>query len=244
MFSAFQDENPQIIQGNPSASNNYESLASGSTPFTPDYGSDTAYETSEIGTSSVGRDNISEVCTEDLSLDEDLTGPLEKLVKHGISNIDEGLIMGNAILEQVEGYPRHNTIHSHEINKGGDKNGNSVADKQHSELIGNPKKLLNGTSSLPDMEFSSLLVDDNLITSSDINLVLPLGQQQKINRVLISMQRRLGTAKTDMEDVISRLNQETAVKDYLMTKVLLKSPIIFECFHHSLSGLLISFSLK
>ncbi|KAM0061481.1 putative PX domain-containing protein EREX [Helianthus debilis subsp. tardiflorus] len=141
--SSFQDENPQTVQGNRSVSNSIESMASGSTPISPDYGSDTAYETSEIGTSSLGRDNISEAGTEELSLDEDLTGPLEKLVKH----------------------------------------------------------------------------DDNIITSSDINLVLPLGQQQKINRVLISMQRRLGTAKTDMEDVISRLNQETAVKDYLMTKV-------------------------
>ncbi|KAI7733553.1 hypothetical protein M8C21_005770 [Ambrosia artemisiifolia] len=221
--SSFQDENPQIVQGNRSASNSIESMASGSIPVTPDYGSDTAYETSEIGTSSVGRDNVSEAGTEDLSLDEDLTGPLEKLVKHGMSNIDEGLLMGNAILEQVEGYPRHHTIHSREINRGGDKNGNGggdyMSEKQQGKLIGNPKKLLNGTSSLPDMEFSSSLADDNPITSSDINLVLPLGQQQKLNRVLISMQRRLGTAKTDMEDVISRLNQEIAVKDYLMTKI-------------------------
>ncbi|KAI3687118.1 hypothetical protein L1987_80809 [Smallanthus sonchifolius] len=221
--SSFQDENPEFVQGNHSASNNIESMASGSIPVTPDYGSDNAYETSEIGTSSLGRDNISEAGTEDLSLDEDLMGPLEKLVKHGMTNIDEGLLMGNAILEQVEGYPRLHTVHSREINRGGDKNGNGggnyVADKQHGKLIENPKKLLNGTSSLPDMEFSSLLADDKLIPSSDINLVLPLGQQQKVNRVLISMQRRLGTAKTDMEDVISRLNQEIAVKDYLMTKV-------------------------
>ncbi|MFS7996860.1 putative Phox domain, PX domain superfamily protein [Helianthus anomalus] len=215
--SSFQDENPQTVQGNRSVSNSIESMASGSTPISPDYGSDTAYETSEIGTSSLGRDNISEAGTEELSLDEDLTGPLEKLVKHGMSNIDEGLLMGSAILDQVEGY------HSREINRSSDKNGNGggdyVSEKQQGKLIGNPKKLLNGTTSLPDMEFSSSLADDNIITSSDINLVLPLGQQQKINRVLISMQRRLGTAKTDMEDVISRLNQEIAVKDYLMTKV-------------------------
>ncbi|KAK9079978.1 hypothetical protein SSX86_001653 [Deinandra increscens subsp. villosa] len=218
--SSFQDDNPQIVQGNCSVVNNIESMASGSTP---DYASDTAYETSEIGTSSLGRDNISEAGTEDLSLDEDLTGPLEKLAKHGMSNIDEGLLMGNAILEQVEGYPRHHTVRSREINRGGDRNGNGggnhVSDKQHSKLIGNPKELPNGTSSLPDMEFSSSLADDNLIASSDINIVLPLGQQQKMNRVLISMQRRLGTAKTDMEDVLSRLNQEIAVKDYLVTKV-------------------------
>ncbi|XP_076938626.1 PX domain-containing protein EREL1-like [Bidens hawaiensis] len=216
--SSFQDENPQIVQANRSAANSIESIPSGSTP---DYASDTAYETSEIGTSSLGRDNVSEAGTEDLSLDEDLTGPLEKLVKHGMSNIDEGLLMGNAILEQVEGYPRHHTIHSREINvnRVGDKNGDHVSEKRHDKLTGNNKTVLNGTNSLPNMEFSSLLADAGLATSSDVSLVLPSGQQQKLNRVLINMQRRLGTAKTDMEDVISRLNQEIAVKDYLMTKV-------------------------
>lgn len=241
--SSFQDENPQIGQGNHSVGNTMsphinpssnESLASGSTPLTPDYGSDTAYENSEIGTSSYGRDNISEAGTEDLSLDEDLTGPLEKLVKHGMSNIDEGLLMGNAILEQVEGYSR-NTVHAREINKvimGGEKNGSGgdyLSDREHGKLILNSEKLSNGSpgndaSSLRrgvslDMGFSNSLADSHLSPSSDINLVLPLGQQQNMNRVLISMQRRLGTAKTDMEDLISRLNQEIAVKGYLMTKV-------------------------
>ena len=40
-----------------------------------------------------------------------------------------------------------------------------------------------------------------------------------MNRYLLSMQQRLVTAKTDMEDLISRLLQEIAVKDYLSTKV-------------------------
>ncbi|KVH88788.1 Phox homologous domain-containing protein [Cynara cardunculus var. scolymus] len=267
--SSFQDENQQIGQGKSNTASprihpdSNESVASGSTPLTPDYGSDTAYETSEIGTSSLGRDNISEAGTEDLSLDEDLTGPLEKLVKHGMSNIDEGLFIGNAILEQVEGFPRH-TIHAREINKvmrRTDKNGNGSdtayltrdrgdslprQEQEHGKFIGNSEKLSNGsvgktTSSLRrsvtvDTEFPSSLADSYLIPSraaevskpvgflgnmesDDINLVLPLGQQQKMNRVLISMQRRLGTAKTDMEDLISRLNQEIAVKDYLTTKV-------------------------
>lgn len=192
--------------------NSHESIPSGSTPFTPDYGSDTAYETSEIGTS---RDNISEAGTEDLSLDEELAGPLEKLVKHGVSNIDEGLLIGNAILDQVEGYSRNTIqIQSREINrgmKGSEKIGNGgdyVSEKEHGKLVAISEKMENGSGEINrDMK------------GSDVNLVLPLGQQQKMNRVLVSMQRRLGTAKTDMEDLISRLNQEIAVKDYLTTKV-------------------------
>ncbi|CAI9284221.1 unnamed protein product [Lactuca saligna] len=163
--SSFQDENPQIGESSATVSSSPH-IHPNESESTPDYNSDTAYdETSEIGTS---RDNISE----DLSLDEDLVGPLEKLVKHGVSNIDEGLLMGNAILDQVEGYSR-NSNHSREIN-------------------------MKGSSS----------------NSSEKN-----GQQQKMNRVVVSMKRRLGTAKTDMEDLISRLNQEIAVKDYLTTKV-------------------------
>ncbi|KAI3506125.1 hypothetical protein L1887_28481 [Cichorium endivia] len=187
---------------------------SGSTPFTPDYGSDTAYETSEIGTS---RDNISEAGTEDLSLDEELAGPLEKLVKHGVSNIDEGLLIGNAILDQVEGYSRNSIqIQSREINrgmKGSEKIGNggdytNVSEKEHGKLVAISDKMENGSGEI-----------NKGMKGSDVNLVLPLGEQQKMNRVLVSMQRRLGTAKTDMEDLISRLNQEIAVKDYLTTKV-------------------------
>ncbi|KAJ6807827.1 PX domain-containing protein EREL1 isoform X1 [Iris pallida] len=54
---------------------------------------------------------------------------------------------------------------------------------------------------------------------NDAQVVLPLDQRHKLNRVLVTMQRRLMTAKTDMEDLIARLNQEMTVKDYLTTKV-------------------------
>ncbi|KAJ0989500.1 hypothetical protein J5N97_007856 [Dioscorea zingiberensis] len=55
--------------------------------------------------------------------------------------------------------------------------------------------------------------------SNDAQIMLPLDQQHKLNRVFLTMQRRLMTVKTDMEDLIARLNQEMAVKEYLMTKV-------------------------
>lgn len=256
--SSFQDENQQIVEGNHSVnktmsplfySNSNDSVVSSSTPVTPDDGSDTAYETSEVGTSSLGRDNISEADT-DLSLDKDLTGPLEKLVKYGVSNINEGLFTGHTTLEQVEGNPRH-TIHAREINKvtsGSARNGNAssaayldvdrkerVSEPEQGKVIGNSEKLLNGSfrseaSSLRgslslDSGFTNLSSDGHLIfqrgeeVASGLTLVLPLDQQQKMNKVFISMQRRLGTAKTDMEDLISRLKQEIAVKDYLKIKV-------------------------
>lgn len=55
--------------------------------------------------------------------------------------------------------------------------------------------------------------------ANDVQILLPIDQRHKLNRVLLNMQRRLATAKTDMEDIIARLNQEMTVKEYLTTKV-------------------------
>ncbi|KAG8075167.1 hypothetical protein GUJ93_ZPchr0006g43566 [Zizania palustris] len=61
--------------------------------------------------------------------------------------------------------------------------------------------------------------DMQLLYDMDAQVILPADQKQKLTRVLITMQRRIGVAKTDMEDLIARLHQEVAVKEYLMTKV-------------------------
>ncbi|KAK4422149.1 PX domain-containing protein EREL1 [Sesamum alatum] len=58
------------------------------------YGSDMAYDTSVFGTPCIGRDNNSGIGMEDLSLDDDLTSSIDKFVKYGVSNIDEGLSVG------------------------------------------------------------------------------------------------------------------------------------------------------
>ncbi|KAE8665216.1 Adenine phosphoribosyltransferase 5 isoform 1 [Hibiscus syriacus] len=61
----------------------------GNSSIASDYGNDTAYETSELGTPRLGRDGSSEIGSGDLTLDEDLTGSIEKLVKYHMPNIDE-----------------------------------------------------------------------------------------------------------------------------------------------------------
>lgn len=62
-------------------------------------------------------------------------------------------------------------------------------------------------------------VDMQFLYDMDAQVILPTDQRQKLSRLLVTMQRRVGTAKTDMEDLIARLNQEVAVKEYLSTKV-------------------------
>ncbi|KAL3497344.1 hypothetical protein ACH5RR_040076 [Cinchona calisaya] len=247
--SSFQDEN-QHSSVNPSANsstssspyihpNTSLSLLAGSSSITSEYGSDTAYETSEIGTASLGRDNNSEIGTEDLSVEEDLTSPIDKFMKYGMSNIDEGLFMGQAILEQLEGYPRHkghaiqNVVGNDMSNENGcharkfstESIGSDVSSQKGSESpnLSLPNALGNGSIDLPrggEVSATAEVIGNSYLQlPDDVQLVLPQDQGQKMNRVLMTMQRRLVTAKTDMEDLISRLNQEIAVKDYLTTKV-------------------------
>lgn len=61
--------------------------------------------------------------------------------------------------------------------------------------------------------------DDNLKFSNNLVMALPSEQRQKLSRVLVTLQRRLAIAKADMEDLVARLNQELAVRQYLTTKV-------------------------
>ncbi|TKY74744.1 hypothetical protein E2542_SST03507 [Spatholobus suberectus] len=271
--SSFQDASQQNSETDPDSNNTVYSvqsplqsslsLVAGSSSVASDYGSDTAYEPSDLGTPRIGRDDNSEVGTDDLTLDEDMTNPIEKLVKYGISNIDEGLFMGQTILEQLEGLPRHkaNARHVNHITE--DKNNGNLYDSSllanntmelfsepgHAKVVGHARKLSNesvgsdgssirvsdmsnfgipnssgdGSHDLPGSALVSRDTDimghTKLKSTGDTQLVLPLDQRNKLNRILSTMQRRLGTAKTDTEDLIVRLNQEIAAKDFLATKV-------------------------
>ncbi|XP_048491845.1 PX domain-containing protein EREX isoform X2 [Beta vulgaris subsp. vulgaris] len=62
-------------------------------------------------------------------------------------------------------------------------------------------------------------IDENLLSPTNLLVVLPSDQRHKFSRVLSTMQRRLAIAKADMEDLVARLNQEVAVRQYLTTKV-------------------------
>ncbi|XP_042038910.1 PX domain-containing protein EREL1-like isoform X1 [Salvia splendens] len=240
---------------------NSSMLAAGTSSVASDHGSDTAYEISDIGSPSLGRDNNSEVGTEDLSFYDDATSTVDKFVKYGMSNIDEGLSMGNAILEKLENFPKHK-LHARENHNSEQNlsNGSSLKASHHEEdmsehlaenssLVHHGRKLSTDSigsnrSSLRGSESSSLAFPNSnghgaydlgsaaevgrttgIVGNSDyhlpddIHLLVPVDQRQKMNRVLMTMQRRLITAKTDMEDLILRLNQEIAVKGYLATKV-------------------------
>lgn len=71
---------------------------------------------------------------------------------------------------------------------------------------------------------------ENFRDNSSVNISDGLGEdfaegkhdisnQHKVNRVLTTVQQRLGTTKMDMEDLVARLNQEIVARQYLATKV-------------------------
>ncbi|WCJ30318.1 Phox (PX) domain-containing protein [Euphorbia peplus] len=261
--SSFQDENQQSNDARPATDgtppsirippHSTSSLAVGSSSVTSEYGSDTAYETSELGSPRLVRDTPFEIGVEDLTLDEDLTNPIEKLVKYGMSNIDEGLNMGQTILEQLEGIPRHKSYARHgnsfigkdtyngSVTKASSISSNGLdlfSEPEPGKVFGHTRKLSSESigsdgSSLRGSEISNFGIQNSSGDGSldlpgaaeistmagDSHIILPSDQRQRISRVLLTMQRRLGSAKTDMEDLIARLNQEMAVKDYLTTKV-------------------------
>ncbi|CAN6925839.1 unnamed protein product [Brassica oleracea] len=56
-------------------------------------------------------------------------------------------------------------------------------------------------------------------TGKDVAIVLQSEERSKLKRVVDTLEQRLETAKADTEDLISRLNQELAVRQFLSTKV-------------------------
>ncbi|KAL0726514.1 hypothetical protein Bca4012_022607 [Brassica carinata] len=232
----------------------------GGSSLTSDYGSDTAYETSEFGSPSLGQDDVSEIGTEDLTLDEEVTNPMEKLLNLSMSNIDEGLSMSQTILDQLEDFPKHK-VRSRYVNNIAGKdvyNGNAskgVLANNGSRLLSEPEPLAHSVMHERNLSFESAdgfslhtgetSTSGLLSSSSDSHLdlhrgagaslgtglvgnperqgsaqiVLPLDLRKKLNKILLATNERLVNAKTDMEDLIARLNQEIAVKEYLNKKV-------------------------
>ncbi|CAD5319470.1 unnamed protein product [Arabidopsis thaliana] len=222
----------QVVDQNASDSNddgNSTSLSSlvhpnsgGSSLLSSDYGSDTAYETSELGSASLGQDDVSETDTGDLTLDEDLTNPTEKLVKFSMSNIDEGLSMSQTIIEQLEDFPKHRVHlgYANDITETNSYNGKASkgvfranndlrrrSESETSHSVMHDRKL-----SLESADGVSLLAGEtstSSILSSIVDSQLDVNHDISVGNLEIP----------DMEDLIARLNQETAVKEYLNRKV-------------------------
>jgi hypothetical protein len=129
---------------------------------------------------------------------------------------DESTDIGDSNINQNT---KQNTIGTHIRKASFESVGSDVSSLRGSEVASITglisSSVLDGSL---DNDTSSFM--DNICESlSDAQVFLPMDQKNKLVRLLLTLQRRVVTAKTDMEDLIARLNQETAVKEYLNTKV-------------------------
>lgn len=261
-ISAFYDSNQQTSDANFSGVGMFPSSQLHSNS---DYGSDTAYEISELGTPRHGMDNFSNPGMESFTSDHEITGTVEAAGKYGMSNNGTGMLVGDFILKGLERFSKRRVLpktdnrvaekdkvsedtlrpaDSHQdgmqllpevedFNLAGharrlstESVGSDVSSVRHSEIssLGVVNLFDDGSNGILEGADASrsvdVLVKSDLLSSRDVVVALPSEQQQKMNRVLTTLQRRLATARTDMEDLIARLNQEAAVRQYLTTKVL------------------------
>ncbi|XP_023904528.2 PX domain-containing protein EREX [Quercus suber] len=217
--SFFNDEN-QEIPNNSSTSdmfpsslyhaNSDVSLFADSSFIASDLGHDTPYEISEVGSprhrmhtgnggNIVGRDEVIE----------------------NTSNAKPIRMDGTEFFPALGDYK----LDGHVRRLSAESVGSDLSSLRASEISNIGAANLFGDFSLDHSEGSEALrntdsfENPNILLPRDSLVVLPSDQRLKLNRVLVTMQRRLATAKTDLEDLIARLNQEATVRKFLTTKV-------------------------
>lgn len=226
--SSFYDSNQQGVDANSSAggvvlsyqlqSNSDVSLVAGNSSIASDYGNDSACEISELGTPRHGTDNYSELGVENKTSDQEKFSWRPKHSEYENSIMDK---------DEMEPFSKteNRKLGSHLRRLSTDSVGSDVSSVRASENsnLGVASSLGDNSLNLPEgAEISrtmDTLANSDLQFARDLLVALPSEERNKMNRVLTTMQRRLATAKTDMEDLIARLNQELAVRQYLTTKV-------------------------
>lgn len=226
--SSFYDSNQQGVDANSSAggmvlsyqlqSNSDVSFVAGNLSIASDYGNDSACEISELGTPRHGTDNYSELGVENKTSDQEKFSWRPKHSEYENSIMDK---------DEMEPFSKteNRKLGSHLRRLSTDSVGSDVSSVRASENsnLGVASSLGDNSLNLPEgAEISrtmDTLANSDLQFARDLLVALPSEERNKMNRVLTTMQRRLATAKTDMEDLIARLNQELAVRQYLTTKV-------------------------
>lgn len=211
-----------------------------------DYGSDNVYEASDLGTPRQGRYNEYESEMEDPTISEDERGfldmsiedrqggatgrkqlPTKKQMTSGDGDSTSSEIIKCKVLSgnrsEFPNETESEILSCHGRKPSHDSIGSETSSIRGSEIsnVGTVSSFIDGLASFHggmDHGIDNLGSIDSHFPK-DVQAVLPLHERGKMKRVLITLQRRLITAKTDMEDLIARLNQEIAAKEFLMTKV-------------------------
>ncbi|KAL3691953.1 hypothetical protein R1sor_005604 [Riccia sorocarpa] len=139
--------------------------------------------------------------------DEGLRGPHEGMADH----VNSGVSRGQLQASHSTSWHRRKASQESSISEI-----ESVRGSQPSVALSVTEPVEGTLWGLGAMEESAIETEAML---KGVGVVLPSDQRGRVRRVLSVLQRRLTAAKSDMENLIARLNQETAVKEFLTTKV-------------------------
>ncbi|TYJ13885.1 hypothetical protein E1A91_A10G080000v1 [Gossypium mustelinum] len=194
-------------------------------------------EISELGTPRQGKDGSAGPSMEHSILEPNLIEPLKKSMKKKVHSGLESDIAGDKVTENntdrrfLRGdgaehlpEPDHGKMDGHVRRLSIESIGSDLSSVRASEIsnLGIASLFGDGLHDLPESAEASRTLDSlspDLQFHKDLLILFLSDERHKLKRVLNMLQRRLATANTDMEDLISRLNQEVAVRQFLVTKV-------------------------
>lgn len=224
------DSNSAFSMGQSDLTRSASSLVAGTSSFVSDSGNDSTYGTPELGTPRHGSNIHSEIGTDKAKVDQDLTNPARSSCQDSYSRNEvvsspQEYVQGG----QEKSYKDDNILRSKDTSVSCSGGEITVSCGSESIMFDRNVRRLSQESLENDIMSSGRLelpesIDDlsaisDLQLHHNLSMALPTDEQQKINRVFMTMQLRLATARTDIEDLIARLNQELAVRQYLSTKV-------------------------
>ncbi|KAH6800688.1 hypothetical protein C2S52_001152 [Perilla frutescens var. hirtella] len=234
---------------NPLSSQSDVSVASGTSAWASNYSNGSTSETSEIRSDLYVKDNYSESDKGNQISGKDFASLTEATLNEVFSENNNATLSeefderkeekyvqkpldGRTNLDKIHTFPSFTMSLPHDSVE-------NCPDQKKFSIISHAKCLSREstgectTSAAPNEKSISCKCSGNLETSAaietlvisdlqfspDTPVILPLDEQQKMSRLLTNMQQRLVTSKTDIEDLIARLNQELATRQYLATKV-------------------------
>ncbi|KAG5115182.1 hypothetical protein JHK84_041295 [Glycine max] len=158
-------------------------------------------EVSELGTPQHGKDNCSDQIMDNSTLEHGLINPTETNVHCATSS--ENFVYKDNITDKVTGY----TADAIAIHLDGTEFTPAVQDYN---LNAHVKRLMLCIALRGAMKPQETQI---------YFFTFPLDEQHKLKKILNTQKQRLVTTKADVEDLIARLNQEMAARQYLVTKV-------------------------
>lgn len=192
-----------------------------------DHGNDSADETSDASTMKHDEASLKNLISRNSTSEDDVTD------WHGLIT-EYGLLDKSSFREKIEYLSSTNgAAETGTVTGGGisgrveiqrlDGSDRKLQEKTIERMIspGEPDLVNQGSMDIHDEAHGNMYgaVGANTETQKDLAIVFQSEERHKLKRVIDMLKQRLETAKADTEDLISRLNQELAVRQFLSTKV-------------------------